>query len=422
LADATQTYEDAEEQLKAEIQLFDATKASCTQKTAAWSSRSSARTTELAGIKKALEILTSDESKELFAKSIKPGFSKAGAASFIQMQSISVNVQQKALEALEAHARQTHSFRLAALAADVRMVSSGHFDEVLKTIDMLLVQMQEEEQADIKKVDGCRDSYKDITSNKNDLDWKIENNQAKVQKHEKAEEQKTAAKKVTIADIETADATLATMLKERTAENGAYKQAKADDEKAVGLLVKAKAALSAYYKKSLLQQNDEPDMRLSGKDSAKGQTDGVTSLLDMIIEDLGAELAESKAAEAAAQVDYDNMKNAVEDQKAKLTKTKINLAGQIAEEGTAKLAESNLQKENEKDLTTEKKTETDLKKTCDDAIKNQPERRKKRKVEADGLTQAREFLAGMQSDALIQTPRTEKEVFPTFKSLSFLQK
>jgi len=424
LADATQTYADNEEQLKAEVTLFDATKSSCTEKTSDWSKRSSLRTAEVDGIKKALEILTSDEAKELFAKSIKPGMSKGGAASFIQFASTSVSGTgvEKALDALEGHARQTHSFRLAAIAADVRMQSAGHFDAVIKTIDNLLTQLGDEEQEDIKKVDGCKDSYQKITVKKNDLDWKIENNEAKVQGHEKAVKQKTEAKKVVITDIETADKTLDDMLKKRKAENDAYKQAKADDEKAVVLLVKAKAALSEYFGKSFLQQ--EPDMKLSGKDSAKGQTDGVLALLDMITEDLNNELAEGKAAEAAAQVDYDTMKEAVEDQKAKLTKSKINLDGQIAEEGTAKTAEADLQKENEKELTGEKTTETDLKKTCDDAIKNQPERRKKRKLEADGLTQAREFLAGMQSDALVQTAKhsPDQNVFPIFQTLSFLQR
>merc|ERR1719456_1405048 len=63
LADATQTYADSEEQLKAEVELFDATKKSCTEKTEDWSTRSSLRTAELEGISKALEILTSDEAK-----------------------------------------------------------------------------------------------------------------------------------------------------------------------------------------------------------------------------------------------------------------------------------------------------------------------------------------------------------------------
>lgn len=422
LADATQTYADSEDQLKAEITLFDATKESCTEKTAAWSKRSSLRTAELAGIKKALDFLTSDEARALFPKAIKPGVSKGGAASFIQVSSHTGKGAQKAFKALETYARQSHSFRLASLAAQVRMQTSGHFDAVIKTIDKLLVQLDKEEQADIKKVDECKGSYQKIGLKKNDLDWKIENNKAKVQTHEKAIAAKTEAKKATIKDIETADKTLADMAKERKAGNDAYKNGKSDDEKAIVLLEKAKAALAEYYgKKSFLQQ--EPDMKLSDGDNAAVQTKGVISMLDMIIEDLNAELAESKAAEAAAQVAYDEMKKAVEDQKAKLTKAKISLDGQIAEEGTQKAAESDLKKTNEKSLTDEKATEADLKKTCDDAIKLQPERRKKRKIEADGLSQAREFLAGMDSDALLQAPHAAVESpMPLFQALSFLQR
>jgi anaerobic ribonucleoside-triphosphate reductase len=187
---------------------------------------------------------------------------------------------------------------------------------------------------------------------------------------------------------------------------------------------KAKAALEAYFsEKSLLQKDPEPDLKISDKDNAKNQTKGVLSLLDMIIEDLQGELLETKDAEEAAQLAYEEMKKAVEEQKAKLEKAKINLEGQIAQENTAKDAETDLQEENEKKLTTEKETEVDLKKTCDDAIKLQPERRKKRAIEMDGLRMAKEFLGGMTSDALLQSPqsRSEKSVFPAFQTLSFLQ-
>lgn len=82
-----------------------------------------------------------------------------------------------------------------------------------------------------------------------------------------------------------------------------------------------------------------------------------------------------------------------------------------------------MQGDNEKDLTNEKQTEADLKKTCDDAIALQPERRKKRKIEADGLREARDFLAGMSADAFVQSPKAaSKTKFPTFQELSFLQR
>lgn len=432
LADATQTYADSEEQLKSEIKVFDATKASCVEKTAAWSKRSTLRKSELAGIKKALEILSSDEAKELFAKSIKPGFSKdsSKSASFVQidLHSTSANGAQKAAEALEVRAKQTQSFRLASLAATIRSQDFGTFDKVITMIDKLLVQLQEEEAADIKKVDGCGKAIQETTLKQNDLDWKIENNKAKVSKHKTAIEQKTAAKEQTIKDIEAAEIQLKDMAKERKEGNDAYLAAKKDDEKAIDLLEQAKSALEEYFNskeyKSLLQQEPEPDFRLSDKDSAKNQGAVITSILEVVITDLNGELAESKAAEEAAQLDYEKMKASVEEQKDKLNKKKINLEGQIAEEEAAQKDEEDLQKENEESLGTEKTTEADLRKTCDDAKRLQPERSRKRKLEADGLNQAKDFLAGMSSDALLQTPRqtSSKSTFPAFQALSFMQR
>lgn len=427
LSDATQLYADSEKRLKSEVELFDVTKASCEEKTSAWSTRSKLRTAELEGIAKAHEILTSDEARDLFGKTIKPG-NQGGKASFLQIASSSVapEVAQKVVKVLSAKARQSHSFRLAALAAQVRTQASttGMFDAVIKTIDNLIVQLQEEEQEDIKKVDECKEQYQDITLAKNDLDWKIENNDAKIQKHDKAITKKTEAKEQTITDIATAEKLLSDMETKRKSENDEYLAGKGDDEKAIGLLEEAKTALAAYYKEhALLQQDPEPDFKLSGKDNAKLQSKGVLDLLDMIIEDLHGEIRESKAAEEAAQADYEKMKKAVEDQKAKLEEAKINLEGQIAQEETAKTDEEDDKKENEESLDNEKQTEEDLKKTCDDAIKLQPERAKKRSTELDGLRQAKEFLAGMTSDALLQTRnKMDKTVFPTFETLSFLQR
>merc|ERR1719160_1887016 len=73
LADASQELDDTTKQMHADIEFFDETKASCSAKADEWSERVRARTEELAGIDKALEILTGDDAKALFNKAIKPG-------------------------------------------------------------------------------------------------------------------------------------------------------------------------------------------------------------------------------------------------------------------------------------------------------------------------------------------------------------
>merc|ERR1719409_1011361 len=73
LADASQELDDTKTQMEADTALFDDAKAACNSQAAEWNERVRARSEELAGINKGLEILTSDESRALFSKAIKPG-------------------------------------------------------------------------------------------------------------------------------------------------------------------------------------------------------------------------------------------------------------------------------------------------------------------------------------------------------------
>merc|ERR1719235_1329555 len=73
LADTTKAYDDTEQQMRADTEFFDQTKAACQSKHEEWTLREKLRNQELDGISKAIEILTSDDARALFAKSIKPG-------------------------------------------------------------------------------------------------------------------------------------------------------------------------------------------------------------------------------------------------------------------------------------------------------------------------------------------------------------
>merc|ERR1719386_276077 len=74
LADTTKAYEDTETQMNADIEFFGETKKACLDKHEEMEERVKLRNAELDGINKALEILTGDAARELFAGAIKPGF------------------------------------------------------------------------------------------------------------------------------------------------------------------------------------------------------------------------------------------------------------------------------------------------------------------------------------------------------------
>merc|ERR1719456_755165 len=90
LADTAQELEDTTVQMKEDTVFFDETKAACKTKADEWGERCRLRTQELAGINKALEVLTSDDARALFNKAIKPGketfFLQTGSESAPQTQ------------------------------------------------------------------------------------------------------------------------------------------------------------------------------------------------------------------------------------------------------------------------------------------------------------------------------------------------
>merc|ERR1719191_2247497 len=101
LADTTKMYDDTDKRLAADIAFFDSAKASCQSKHEEWTLRQNMRSEEMAGIEKALEILTSDENRVLFSKSIKPG-----VVSFLQTGSASLSLLHDGTGAPEVRAYQ----------------------------------------------------------------------------------------------------------------------------------------------------------------------------------------------------------------------------------------------------------------------------------------------------------------------------
>merc|ERR1740138_267692 len=252
LADTTKAYDDTEKQMKADMEFFDQTKEACQSKHEEWTVRKEMRDQEIEGIDKALEILTSDDARELFAKSIKPG-----VESFLQISSNPVLLQNsaqapaaRAYNALKAQVKKSHSVRLAALAVQIRTAKFGHFEDVIKAIDEMIKTLKEEGADDLAKKTQCLDEYQEIDKTVSDLDWKIKNNKAKIAKLEKLIELRTKEKEETLEKIKETKKYMKDITDERKEENDAYLQAKKDDEDAKVLLEKAKDAMAAYYKKN----------------------------------------------------------------------------------------------------------------------------------------------------------------------------
>merc|ERR1719160_2105151 len=183
LADAQKAYDKTEEQLYIDITFFITTKKGCKEKAKEWKIRVEMRDEELEGVEKAIEILTSDEAREQFGKSM--GADAAKQVGFIQLGADTETAPMRAFKALRAVARKTHNINLAKLAATVRVASKGKLGDAIKAIEKVIKTLKEEEKEDIKKRDECKEEYKKIASTVADVKWKIEKNHAEIEKLEK---------------------------------------------------------------------------------------------------------------------------------------------------------------------------------------------------------------------------------------------
>merc|ERR1719453_381133 len=310
--DTMQLAEDQEErsetqlQLKADEKFFDETKASCSAKAEQWSGRSRSRTEELAAIDEAIGILTSPEAKATFANSTSTFFLQTSAVENGPKRVAAFNILKKV-------AQNSHSLRLASIASTVS--TTGHFDAVIKDIDLMIANLRAEEKADIEHRDWCEDETKSAEFKNENLQYDQEQLGEKVGR---AENQKaTLEEEVTKTDDEknqTLEA-MAEALESRNAENKAFKQALKDDATAVALISQAIEVLAPQY---ALLQKKQPEYK-SNPDTApetfegeyggrKSEGTGIIAILSMIKEDIEKEMKVSSEEEAEALAAYEELR------------------------------------------------------------------------------------------------------------------
>merc|ERR1719487_978612 len=144
-------------------------------------------------------------------------------------------------------------------------------------------------------------------------------------------------------------------------------------------------------------------------------------MFQYIIEDLNDELANEKEAEMKSQEEFEKELATAEKQLESLEQKVVTLEGIIAKRNEDKKEETKDMRNNNKDRTAELKYEAKIKPDCDWILKAFDQRAEARAAEADGLTTAKEFLAG--KTALLQKPQSKfnDNTLPSLKFLGMSQ-
>merc|ERR1719213_758964 len=207
----------------------------------------------------------------------------------------------------------------------------------------------------------------------------------------------------------------------RNSENEDFKAALKDDLDAVSLIASAIDALAAFYKNNKLPLNlaqtekkheKKHDKKHHGKQDpdkmpetfsepyggAASQGGGIVSIMGYIKEDLENEIKQSKAAEAAAQSEFDAERSAAMKSIEALNAKKTTLEQQAADLGE-KITDQTEEKQGKGVVKGNKQQyREDLKSKCDWMKDNFDTRRTARQEEMTAMLRAKSSLAGGEGD------------------------
>mmetsp|Transcript_2030 Transcript_2030/g.4665 ORF Transcript_2030/g.4665 Transcript_2030/m.4665 type:complete len:703 (+) Transcript_2030:85-2193(+) len=406
-ADSQQDREDTSAQLETDEVFFDETKKDCRQKADDWATRTRLRTEELAGIEKAVEILTSPEAQSAF---------EGATSTFVQVseEATPAAARTRAYNALKKISRG--NARLALLAARVATQTGWHFDKVIAQIDKMIVSLRKEEKEDLAAKENCDEMESKAKAKKADLQKEIDGYKNDIGKLTTNKQEAEASITATIDEIDAQKQMMEQALADRNAEHEKFVAALKDDEAAVALLGQAIEALAAYEKKNkdelsfaqkkedpeqpeyTIDEDKAPDASFSHGKNHDTESKGIVGIIEMIKEDLENEIKQEKQKEADDQAEYDAQ--LADDKKTMkaLEARKADLEEEVAEL-EEKIAATESDKKNTKnDKDAAQATLDKLKPSCDWVAQTFDKRRTNRATELESLMEAKAVLAGASED------------------------
>eukprot|EP00931_Biecheleriopsis_adriatica_P120424 TRINITY_DN95548_c0_g1_i1.p1 TRINITY_DN95548_c0_g1~~TRINITY_DN95548_c0_g1_i1.p1 ORF type:complete len:718 (+),score=254.72 TRINITY_DN95548_c0_g1_i1:201-2156(+) len=417
LSDKKILRDETEVQLKADKKLLTTTQDNCKEKTYRYNDRKKDRDMELAGVNKALGILSSEEAQATFGNAAK--VSLVQVQNSVEASSKRRDTRQQAYDLLQALASKTHNLKLARMAVEVKTAREGApddptwgvFSKVVKSIDGRIESLHEEGQRDVEHRDRCKRATADNSASLATLDDQIGKTSAKIERMESEVNQQEDTLAKIKEDINATEKDMTDLEAQRKEEREAAAKALKDDKDALVLLKTAVETVSKFFRKKGVDvgQDEIPMVDLSRKKATaepgelpqgeyKGAQDTTGSLLKMmsIVRDnfeaeIEHDIADEEKNEEAFGKDYGALKDLLKTQKAKEVSASKALAD-LQEELQAK-HEYKDTKSDEK--AAEEEAKHTLEGDCGWVKTNFESRREKRKTEIDSLVQAKGILQGL---------------------------
>jgi histone H3/H4 len=395
-ADAEGDLQDTITTRDADQKYLDDLTATCEQKAADFESRQQLRAEEIEAIEKAIEIISSAAVSGNADKHL-PTLLQAKASSLAQLRSDRSPTQARVAQYLQDQARQWNSRVLSALAV---RVADDPFKKVKKMIKDLIVRLMEEANEEAEHKGWCdtelstnEQTRKEKTEAVERLHAEIDELQASIAKLTEEISELTKA----IAELDAAMAKATTIRQEEKAKNT---ETIKDSQDAQTAVAQALTVLKEFYAKAgeataLLQQQPEaPEIFDAPYKGMQAENGGVIGMLEVIQSDFARLEAETKAAEATAQKEYDEFMTDSEVDKAQKTKDVEHKTAKKQDQEQALTEKSADLEGTQKELDAALAYFDKLKPSCVDAGVSYDDRVARRKEEIESLQEALRILNG----------------------------
>merc|ERR1719460_1682250 len=277
--------------------------AECSQKSSDFESRQQLRTDELAAIDKAIEILSSGAVSGAADKHL-PSFVQKDV-SFLQISASARNpTQARVAEFLRQKGSSINSRVLSALAV---RVAEDPFVKVKKMIKDLIVRLMEEANEEAEHKGWCDTELSTNEQTRKEKTAAVETLHAEIDQLEASIAKLTEEIAELTEAVAALDAAMAKATSIRQEEKATNEVTIKDAGEAQTAVAQALTVLKEFYAKAgdataLLQQPEIFDSPYKGMQSENG---GVVGMLEVIESDFARLEADTKAAEASAQKEYD---------------------------------------------------------------------------------------------------------------------
>merc|ERR1719506_2650686 len=361
------------------------------------------RSQELVALADTIKVLNDDDALELFKKTL-PGAS----ASFVQVQA---GQKARALALVNEAKRQAGKPRpgldFIGLALTGKKIN---FSKVIKMIDDMVAVLKKEQHDDNDKKEYCAKQFDLADDKKKGLEHSVSDLESAIAKGKEAVATLADEIKALEDGIKALDKSVAEATAQRKEENEEYTELIAADAAAKELLGFAKNRLNKFYNPRLYkapavladvsahQQGavapPPPPATAEAYSKKSEESNGVISMIDLLIKDLDKEMTEAKTEEKDAQGDYEQAMKDSADKRATDTKTLTDKGGAKAE------TESDLEKNTEakagttKELMATESYISSLHAECDWLIQYFDVRKDARNGEIESLKTAKAVLSG----------------------------